>query len=110
MYDPTPHYLSTLKPNVRERATILINWLRENGIPALVISGRRTREQNIAAGGAKKSRHLSGSAFDVQIQGYTRDQVPMEFWQAVGEVAEKYLKLRWGGRFKERDVNHFDSG
>ncbi len=86
-----------------------MNWIRDNGFPVVIISGRRSSDTNRSVGGAPNSRHLTGRAVDLQVVGYTRDQIP-DFWRFVGEVAEGYLGLRWGGRFNPPDVNHFDFG
>lgn len=108
MYDPTQQKIASLTPKVAKAALALVMAARAEGVPLMVISGRRSKAENIAAGGAKKSRHLSGNAFDLQIAGYTRDQVPYRVWQIIGEVAERHFGLRWGGRFN--DPNHFDHG
>ncbi len=108
MIDQTEQILADLNPAIQEEAWELINAARLSGIPLMIISGRRTAVQNRAVGGAPLSRHLSGRAFDVQVLGYSRDQLPYEWWRSLGGFAELQLGLRWGGRFLDRDVNHFD--
>lgn len=110
MYDPTLEKLLELQPMLQQRAFDFINDLREAGIPMMIISGRRSRDLNAQVGGATNSLHLTGSAFDVQVQGYTRDELPSWWWQAIGLYAEEVYGLRWGGRFSTPDVNHFDLG
>lgn len=107
MYDPTEEKIASLDLETQIRAVLLVNAAREAGIPLMVISGRRSPEVNEAVGGASASYHLTGQAFDVQILGFTRDQIPTPWWQALGLYAEEQLGLRWGGRFN--DWNHFDT-
>lgn len=108
MYDPTLEKLQTLQPEVQLRAYWLVKTAREQGIPLMIISGWRSRDLNASVGGAVNSLHLTGRAFDVQVLGYTRDQLPVSWWRSLGEWAENNLGLRWGGRFANFDPNHFD--
>lgn len=111
MVDKTAELIADLHPAIQMHAYTMIVAARQAGVPLIIISGRRTTAQNEAAGGAASSMHLQGLAFDVAVLGYSRDQVPQAWWQALGEWAEQYLGLRWGGRFVHAgkpDVNHFD--
>ncbi len=108
MYDPTFEKLQSLDPAMFWQALELVNAAREAGIPLIVISGRRSLDVNRQVGGAQNSLHLAGRAIDVQVVGYTREQLPASWWRALGVWAEENLGLRWGGRFA--DVNHFDMG
>jgi len=55
------------------------------------------------------SKHLQGRAFDVDWSGWNRDAVPPSFWHLLGPWAERYLGLRWGGRWLElKDFGHFE--
>lgn len=110
MFDPTLEKLAGLQPLLANLATDFINDLRNAGIPMMIISGRRSSDLNAQVGGAAHSLHLSGSAFDVQVLGYTRDELPDWWWEAVGNYGETTYGLRWGGRFATPDVNHFDLG
>ncbi len=110
MYDPTDEKLDGLHSDLQMKAYWLIRVVREAGIPLMIISGYRTARQNADVGGAANSFHLTGRAFDVQVAGYTRAQVPSWWWSALGSYAENALGLRWGGRFSSPDVNHFDLG
>lgn len=83
----------------------LLAVLRANGIPARILSGRRSIAHNRSVGGAPLSRHLSGRAFDLELFGLPRASVPLDYWRAVGRLWES-AGGRWGGRFN--DVNHFD--
>jgi hypothetical protein len=105
--DRTIELLYTLDEGLQEAAYELVLAARNAGIPMHIISGRRSYEVNRDVGGAEKSFHLSGRAFDVAISGYTRDQIPRWWWQEVGFFAEQNFGLFWGGRFN--DVNHFDA-
>lgn len=108
MYDPTVEKISGLLPDVQLRAYWFVRTLREQGIPIMIISGLRSADYNEQIGGAPNSLHLQGRAFDVQVSGFTREQIPNYWWQALGNFGESYLGLRWGGRFSTPDVNHFD--
>lgn len=108
MYDATQEILEGLDPSIQEAAYQLISIARQSGIPMMLISGRRSLAENRRVGGATASRHLYGRAFDVQVLGFTRNEIDDSWWRAVGEFAERVLGLRWGGRFTPKDVNHFD--
>lgn len=103
--------ITELDPELQWRARALLSWLRAGGVPARIISGARSAADNLRVGGAPSSYHLRGLAFDLEVAGVPRDQVPSWFWQLLGYVAETYLDLYWGGRFLHAgapDVNHFD--
>lgn len=112
--DPTARYLSTLDPRFKRQVIPFINTVRSVGVPLIVISGRRStsaqaRLVNAGITTATRSRHLSGQAVDVQVRGLLRSQVPPVWWDWIGRVGEWY-GLRWGGRFRQPDLNHFDVG
>ena len=110
MIDRTDELLGTLDPWIQLRAWNLIYAARSSGIPMHIISARRSYEANRDVGGATKSYHLAGDAFDVAVVGYQRDDIPFQWWQQVGEWAERNLELFWGGHFRGApDVNHFDA-
>lgn len=108
-HDSSMMHINTLEPFLRPYAVAMVNGLRENGIPAMIISGRRNAHLNREVGGAETSLHLRGLAFDVQIEGFQRAELHPYFWQSIGEWWES-LGGRWGGRFTPKDVNHFDTG
>lgn len=108
MNDPTLEKLAGLEEQTRLRAWYLVNAARNAGIPLMVISGYRSPAENAAVGGARNSWHLRGRGFDVQVLGYTRDELPGWWWEDLGQWAKSQLGLRWGGDFSVRDVNHFD--
>jgi len=109
--DRTEELLSDLDPAIFRQAYTFVVAARDAGIPLVIISGRRSPEANRDVGGAPRSLHLRGLAFDVAVWGLPRDQLPYWWWEAVGLWAERNLGLSWGGRFLSSgrpDVNHFD--
>lgn len=57
-----------------------------------------------------QSKHLLGKAFDVDVFGFGRDDVPLWVWEEIGPWAEMQLGLKWGGRFTSiRDLGHFEA-
>jgi len=108
MNDPTIAAIMSLDPVAARAALGLVIAARRAGVPLMVISGRRSPEVNRQVGGAPASWHLTGQAFDVQVLGYTRDEIPAEWWEQLGAYAEQHFGLSWGGRFSDPDVNHFD--
>lgn len=114
--DETLRHIGELEQTMAMIAILFIGDLRRAGIPAVIISGRRSPAVNSSAdvGGALRSRHLDGAAIDISIvwQGrhLPREQIPAWWWESVGSYAERTFGLRWGGRFTTRDVNHFDLG
>ena len=121
MSDPTARNIATLHPAMQMAAWTLVEAARSVGVPLVVISALRSEQRNREAGGAPGSYHLDQSAltgapgalaFDVAVQGLTRDQVPFWWWEMLGNWCEENLGLYWGGRFHhmgEPDVNHFDA-
>lgn len=103
--DPTPQQLASLSDEMRPIAIEIINILREAGIPAIIVSqgARRssaTQSKIVAAGNSltTKSAHLTGDAFDIDIYGLSRSQIPDAFWKVYGPLVESY-GLSWGGRW-----------
>lgn len=114
MNDDTLDYLQSLAPGFQDHAWSFVAGWRRAGVPILVISGRRDAWRNQEAGGAPRSLHLDGLAFDVSIwwPGYghiPRDAIPFWWWEALARPWEA-AGGRWGGRFNTLDVNHFDAG
>lgn len=111
MIDRTEELLATLTDAAMVRAWILVYVARRAGIPLHIISAARSPQLNRDVGGAEKSYHLTGNAFDVQVGDLMRESIPWEWWEHLGEFAEAQLGLFWGGRVRHagsRDVNHFD--
>jgi len=111
--DQTVQHLNTLQPAVAARGFQFINALRQAGIPAYISSSRRTYAEQAAlvqrgASRTMQSKHVDGRAFDIDILGYGRDDLPKWWWLAVGMYAER-LGLRWGGRWTSfYDAGHFE--
>lgn len=117
MNDPTPAQVATLDPQIQWRAVTLINALRSVGIPAAIVAGgaRRSVQQQTAlyqsgkgVTSTLKSRHVLGMAFDLDILGMNRNDIPTWFWDLIGPWAESNLGLTWGGRWvRPYDPGHF---
>lgn len=112
--------LDDLSPKFKDKVILFLARLVEANIPILIVETFRTIEQhkkNLAAGRSwiKRSKHCDGLAIDVcpydvyklrggdKLQWDGRDPV----WQKIGELGEK-CGLKWGGRWKVRDMCHFE--
>jgi len=84
-------------------------------VPLIVTSARRSlaEQQALLAQGRTRtlnSKHLTGQAFDIDVYGWNRDDVPRAFWYILGPWAESNLGLVWGGRWSSIfDPGHFES-
>ena len=107
--DQSEALIATLDAEFQPYVIYFVSAARRAGIPLMVISGRRNAPGNREVGGAERSLHLYGYAFDTQVQNRMRDQVPLQWWIALGRFWES-MGGRWGGRFNPPDVNHFDAG
>lgn len=108
--DFTLQLIRQLRPEGQAAAAFLVNALREQGLPAIVTSTRRSAErqrQLIASGQttAIRSRHLVGRAMDIGFANVPTAAVPAEWWSFAGLLWER-MGGRWGGRFS--DPLHFD--
>jgi peptidoglycan L-alanyl-D-glutamate endopeptidase CwlK len=112
--------LDDLDPRFRPLAIELLAGCVEAGIPVMIIDTLRTPEEhraNLATGVSwtKHSKHLDGLAIDIcpydtyQLHGPDKLQwnAGDPVWQKIGAIGES-LGLRWGGRWKQKDVGHFD--
>jgi len=100
-----------LEPQTRLLAVYLITALRTAGIPAIITSARRSYAEQIKLVMAGKSRtfnsrHLTGKAFDIDVSGWSRQDIPRWFWDAVGPYAER-LGLKWP--LPDWDPAHFET-
>ena len=112
--------LDDLDPRFRPAAMELIARCAEQGIPLFVVDTLRTpaeQAENLRRGVSwtPNSKHLFGCAIDVcpfeifnahgpdKLQWNADDPV----WLRIGEIGEK-LGLVWGGRWKHRDMGHFE--
>jgi hypothetical protein len=118
--------LDDLSDRFKPKAIELIARCAEAGIPILIINTLRTESDqlaNIAKGVSwtRNSRHLAqpwsnkAEAIDVAPyetwQAYGPDKINWDasdpVWVTIGEIGEK-LGLRWGGRWTQRDMGHFE--
>jgi len=107
-------HIRALSPEIQDAAFWLVYVVRNAGFPLQITSSVRTRAEQEALvisgrSQTRQSAHLRGEAFDVDIHGFGRDQVPLWFWEQLGQLGE-YLGLRWGGRWSGfRDYGHFEN-
>lgn len=112
--DATLRHIYALSPDIQDAAYYLVLIVRNAGFPLQITSSVRTRAEQAALVRAGRSRtlrsaHLSGQAFDVDVHGYGREQIPLWFWEQLGWLGE-YLGLQWGGRWSGfRDYGHFQN-
>jgi len=111
--DPTIGHLRQLAPVAQHAAIHMVELVRQAGIPLTITSSRRTATEQralVRAGTSLtlQSRHLGGNAFDVDVHGFARDQIPIWWFYQLGSLGEQ-LGLRWGGRWTGfRDYGHFE--
>jgi peptidoglycan L-alanyl-D-glutamate endopeptidase CwlK len=92
----------------------------EAGLYVAVVDTLRTvkeQEDNIAKGVSwtLNSKHLTGDAIDIcpylnwELHGPDKLQwdADDDVWQKIGVIGES-LGLRWGGRWKQKDMGHFE--
>lgn len=112
--------LSTLHPFLVERAAAFISFMRLVGIPLIVTQGSRTLEQQEALFAQGRttpgpivtktlnSKHLSGGAFDIAIEGASTDTVPTFIWEIIGYFGKRF-GFKWGGDWEGlKDYLHFE--
>lgn len=112
--------LNDLSPRFKPLAIELLARLTESGIAVMVIDTLRTPEEhaaNLAKGVSwtKRSKHLDGDAIDIcpyaiyDVSGPDKLQwdAGHPVWTKVGAIGES-LGLRWGGRWKVKDMGHFE--
>lgn len=113
--------LDDLEPRFRVQAMELIARAAEAGIPVMIIDTLRTPQEqaaNIAKGVSwtKNSKHLTGHAIDVcpyeSFLLHGPDKLRWDgsdpVWETLGGIGER-IGLRWGGRWKVRDLGHFET-
>lgn len=112
--------LDDLDPRFKPLAIELLARCVEAQLPVLIIDTLRTpaeHQANLARGVSwtTHSKHLDGLAIDVcpflQYQLHGQDKLQWDasdpVWQKLGAIGEK-LGLRWGGRWQQRDLGHFE--
>ena len=113
--------LNDLAPRFRPLAVELLARCVEARIPIIIVDTLRTPAEhaaNLAKGVSwvKRSQHLDGLAIDIcpydvyrlaaggnKLQWDSNHPI----WAHIGIIGEG-LGLRWGGRWKVRDVGHFE--
>lgn len=112
--------LNDLAAEFHPKAIELLARLIEAGIHVMIVGTLRTPEehqQNLLNGTSwvKHSKHLDGLAIDIcpfetfqlhgpdKLQWNTEDPV----WLQIGLIGEA-LDLTWGGRWKVKDMGHFE--
>ena len=112
-FDPTIGNLRTLAPVTQRAAVRMATHVRLAGVPLIVTSALRNpseQAQLVRTGRSQtfRSKHLTGRAFDVDVHGFGRDQIPRWWFYQLGQLAEP-LGLRWGGNFSGFwDPGHFE--
>lgn len=112
--------LIDLKPSFQPKACLLIARIIEAQIPIMIVDTLRTEAEhqaNLRAGVSwtKRSKHLTGRAIDLALyqtwQLHGPDKLMWDpndpAWLTIGEIGES-LGLTWGGRWKQRDLGHFE--
>jgi peptidoglycan L-alanyl-D-glutamate endopeptidase CwlK len=111
--------LNDLSPRFRPLAIELLARCVEAGIPVMVVDTLRTPAEhaaNVAKGVSwtTRSKHLTGDAIDVCPYDVYQESGPDKLhwqdgpvWQRIGLLGEA-LGLRWGGRWKQKDLGHFE--
>jgi peptidoglycan L-alanyl-D-glutamate endopeptidase CwlK len=113
--------LDDLSAEFKPRAIELLARLCEAGVCVAIIDTLRTEEeqkQNIKNGVSwtLNSKHLTGDAIDIcpysQYQLHGPDKLQWDaldpVWLKIGSIGEA-LGLTWGGRWKVRDMGHFEA-
>lgn len=107
--------LDDLSPRFRPLAITLIERAVAAGIRVRIIDTLRTPAEhaaNLKAGVSwtTRSKHLDGDAIDLcpvallATKGWSPNS---PLWLELGAIGE-VLGLRWGGRWKQRDLGHFE--
>jgi len=112
--------LNDLDRRFRPLAFELLARCCEASIPVHIIDTLRTPEEhaeNLAKGVSwtTRSKHLDGLAIDIcpyDVYSMTGPDklawdANLAVWQKIGPLGEA-LGLRWGGRWKVRDMGHFE--
>ena len=112
--------LNDLSPRFKPLAIELLARCVEQRVAVLIVDTLRTPEEqaaNLAKGVSwtSRSKHLTGDAIDVCPYAlydlYGPDKLQWDngdpVWQRIGEIGER-LGLRWGGRWRVRDMGHFE--
>ena len=112
--------LDSLDPVFKPLAFALLARSVEQRIPVVIVNTRRTdaeQDHAVATGVSwvKRSKHQDGLAIDIcPYETYVAHGTNKLLWDAddpiwlrLGQLGES-LNLRWGGRWKQRDMSHFE--
>lgn len=112
--------LNDLDPRFKPLAIELLARLTEAGIPVMIIDTLRTpaeHAENLRRGVSwtTRSKHLDGLAIDICPYAVFDANGPDKLnwdanhpvWLNVGKIGEA-LGLKWGGRWRQRDLGHFE--
>jgi hypothetical protein len=112
--------LDDLSPRFRPLAFELLARCVEAGIAVAVVDTLRTAEEhaaNLAKGVSwtTRSKHLVGDAIDICPYAVWSAVGPDKLswdgsdpnWARLGAIGES-LGLKWGGRFSQKDLGHFE--
>lgn len=112
--DSTMRHLQGLSPDIQLAAWYLVYLVRVAGVPLQITSSLRSRQEQaalVATGRSRtvNSKHLTGQAFDVDIHGWARSDIPLWWFSQLGQLGES-LGFRWGGRWSDPfDPGHFEN-
>ena len=120
MTPPLDRAFDSLDPVFRPLAMALVARCVEAGIQVCIVNTRRTaaQQQDAIARGVswvQRSKHQDGLAIDLcpydvwQLNGSDKLmwEADQPVWQQMGAIGER-LGLRWGGRWQQRDLGHFE--
>lgn len=112
--------LDDLSPRFRPLAVEFLARIVEAGIAVIIVNTLRTpaeQADNLARGVSwtTNSKHLTGDAIDLApfdiYQLHGADKLKWNgddpVWFVIGRIGEA-LGLRWGGRWREKDLGHFE--
>lgn len=112
--------LNDLDARFKPLAIELLARCAEAGIPVMIIETRRSEAEhqaNLAKGVSwtAHSLHIDGLAIDIcpyyqyTLHGASKLQWDGSdpAWTTIGQIGEQ-LGLRWGGRWKQKDLGHFE--
>ena len=113
--------LNSLSDRFRPLAGQLLARLVEHGIMVTIVETLRTPEEhaaNLASGHSwiQHSKHLDGDAIDIcpfeQFELHGPDKLQWNaddpVWAEIGNIGESIPGIKWGGRWKQKDLGHFE--
>lgn len=112
--------LNDLSPRFKQMAIELVARCVEAGIMVMIVNTRRTAAEqaaNVAKGVSwvHHSKHQDGLAIDLApyaiYAAHGDDKIQWDaadpIWAQMGAIGES-LGMRWGGRWKQADLGHFE--